>query len=93
MPGDLRPSTGHLFRVERGHGPVWYAKYRLADGWQVQKKLGPAWSERGRPPVDWFTKVRMKDLTEIRVCRPVFYTKTISLVEYSSTRPNASVRH
>jgi integrase len=35
---------------------VWYAKYRLPDGRQVQKKIGPAWGERGRPPVGWFTK-------------------------------------
>jgi integrase len=35
---------------------VWYAKYRLPDGRQVQKKLGPAWTERGRPPTGYFTK-------------------------------------
>lgn len=35
---------------------MWYAKYRLPDGRQVQKKIGPAWSDRGRPPVGWFTK-------------------------------------
>ena len=40
---------GHVFRVERARGPVWYAKYRLPDGRQVQKKIGPAWTERGRP--------------------------------------------
>jgi len=45
-----------VFRVERAHGPVWYAKYRLPDGRQVQKKIGPAWTDRGRPPVGWFTK-------------------------------------
>ena len=28
-------------RVERVRGPVWYAKYRLPAGRQVQKKLGP----------------------------------------------------
>jgi hypothetical protein len=45
--------------VERVRGPAWYAKYRLPDGRQVQKKLGPAWTawtERGRPPAGWFTK-------------------------------------
>ena len=52
----LRPPTGHVFRVERASGAVWYAKYRLPDGRQVQKKIGPAWGERGRPPVGWFTK-------------------------------------
>jgi integrase len=55
MSGLAEPS-GHVFRVERARGPVWYAKYRLPDGRQVQKKIGPAWSDRGRPPVGYFTK-------------------------------------
>jgi integrase len=48
--------TGHVFRVERARGPAWYAKYRLPDARQVQKKLGPAWTERGRPPAGYFTQ-------------------------------------
>lgn len=52
----VRPPTGHVFRVERSGGPVWYAKYRLPGGRRVQKKIGPAWTERGRPPVGCFTK-------------------------------------
>ena len=64
----VRPPTGHLYRVERAHGPVWYAKYRLPDGHQVQKKIGPAWGERGRPPVGWFTtrtaEARLRDLLD-----------------------------
>jgi integrase len=51
-----RPISGHVSRVERRGGPVWYAKYRLPDGRQVQKKLGPAWTARGRPAVGYFTK-------------------------------------
>jgi integrase len=51
-----RIPTGHVYRVERARGPAWYAKYRLPDGRQVQKKLGPAWVERGRPPAGYFTK-------------------------------------
>jgi integrase len=51
-----RPVSGHVFRVERTRGPAWYAKYRLPDGRQVQKKLGPAWTGRGRPQVGYFTK-------------------------------------
>lgn len=51
-----RPVSGHVFRVERKRGPVWYAKYRLPDGRQVQKKLGPAWTRRGRPEAGYFTK-------------------------------------
>jgi hypothetical protein len=38
-----------MFRVERKRGPVWYAKYRLPDARQLQRKIGPAWAERGRP--------------------------------------------
>ena len=48
--------SGHVFRVERQRGPQWYAKYRLADGRQIQRRLGPAWTERGRPPAGWFTR-------------------------------------
>ncbi len=48
--------SGHVFRVERVRGPAWYVKYRLPDGRQVQKKLGSAWTGRGRPPAGYFTK-------------------------------------
>jgi integrase len=56
MATELRVPTGHVFRVDRKRGPVWYAKYRLPDGRQVQKKLGLAWTDRGRPPRGYFTK-------------------------------------
>jgi integrase len=56
-----QPPTGHVFRVERKRRPVWYAKYRLPDGRQLQKKLGPAWTERGRPPAGYFTKRLAED--------------------------------
>jgi hypothetical protein len=42
--------------VDRARGPFWSAKYRLPDARQVQKKLGPAWTRRGRPPAGYFTK-------------------------------------
>ena len=42
-------------------GPQWFAKYRLPDGRQVQKKLGPAWTERGRPAAGYFTKRTAED--------------------------------
>lgn len=51
-----RPVSGHVFRVERKRGPAWYAKYRLADGRQAQKLIGPAWTQRGRPEAGYFTK-------------------------------------
>ncbi len=55
MPG-VSPPSGHVFRLDRVRGPVWYAKYRLPDGRQVQRKIGPAWTERGRPPAGYVTK-------------------------------------
>ena len=48
--------TGHISLRDRDSGSVWYAKYRLADGRQVQRKLGPAWTEKGRPRDGYFTK-------------------------------------
>lgn len=49
--------SGHVRLVKRKRGSdKWYAKYRLPDGRQVQKCLGPAWSERGRPPAGHFTR-------------------------------------
>jgi integrase len=50
-----------VFRVERARGPTWYAKYRLPDGRQVQKRIGPAWTERGRPHAGYFTKRLAED--------------------------------
>jgi integrase len=50
------PISGHVFRVERQRGPQWYAKYRLPDGRQAQKLIGPAWTSRGRPAAGHFTK-------------------------------------
>ncbi len=57
----MRPPSGHVFRVDRLRGPVWYAKYRLPDGRQVQRKIGPAWTERGRPAAGYFTKRLAED--------------------------------
>jgi hypothetical protein len=54
---DQVPSgSGFVFQVDRRSGPVWYAKYRLADGRQVKKKIGPAWKGRSRPADGFFSK-------------------------------------
>ncbi len=52
--------SGHVYKVERETGPVWYAKYRPGDGTQVKKKIGPAWTHRGRPADGYFTKTTAK---------------------------------
>jgi integrase len=48
--------TGHVLLLQRQRGPVYYMKYRLGDGRQVMKLLGPAWTERSRPPAGYYTK-------------------------------------
>jgi integrase len=48
--------SGHVFVASRKRGDQRYAKYRLASGRQVQKKLGPAWTGRGRTPEGYLTK-------------------------------------
>ena len=39
--------SGHVFRVDRANGPVWYAKSRLPDGRQVQKRIATTWTRAG----------------------------------------------
>ena len=48
--------SGHVWRFEGKRRSVWRAKYRLPDGREVKKTLGPAWTARGRPPSGYFTK-------------------------------------
>jgi integrase len=52
----MNRTTGHVYTVNRKRGPQWYAKYRLPDGRQVQKRLGPAYTGHGRPPEGHFTR-------------------------------------
>jgi integrase len=49
QPSRYERATGSLALVQRKRGPVYFAKMRLPDGRQVQRKLGPAWTKRGRP--------------------------------------------
>src|SRR5262249_37949020 len=48
--------SGHIFRHDGARRSVWRAKYRLPPGRQVQKTIGPVWTERGRPRAGYFTK-------------------------------------
>jgi len=50
------PTSGHVYRHDGARGPVWRAKYRLGDGRQVHRKIGPAWTGRGRPPAGFYTR-------------------------------------
>ena len=44
-------ASGHVQLVDRKRGAQWYVKYRPPGGKQVRKRLGPAWTESGRPAV------------------------------------------
>ena len=50
------PVSGHVFKRKGKRGAVWYAKYRLPDGRQQKKRLGPNWTEKTAPPDGYFTK-------------------------------------
>jgi integrase len=50
------PASGFVFRVERARGPQWYAKWREPGGRQVKRRVGPAWTKRGRPDPGFFTR-------------------------------------
>jgi hypothetical protein len=56
VEGEQRIS-GHVFRVERKRE----RSGTRSDGRQVQKRMGPAWSRRGRPPAGYFTKRLAED--------------------------------
>ncbi len=60
-PKSLTPPTGHVFRVDGKRRPIWYAKYRLPSGRQVQRKIGPAWTGRSLPPPGHYTRVTAYD--------------------------------
>jgi len=51
-----RPVSGHVFKRKGKRGAVWYAKYRLPDGRQQKRSLGPHWTEKTSPPEGYFTK-------------------------------------
>jgi integrase len=55
-PPVVAPPSGHVFCVQRQYGLVWYAKYRTGMDRQIQRKLGPAWTRRGRPPHGYFNR-------------------------------------
>ena len=55
------PASGYVFRVERARGPQWYAKWREPGGRQVKRRIGPAWTKRGRPAPGFFTRRTAED--------------------------------
>jgi integrase len=54
--------TGHT--KLRGKRPVWYLRYRGADGCQVQRRLGPDWQDGGAPPPGHYTSRKAQEALE-----------------------------
>src|SRR5215218_634162 len=48
--------TGYVRTIERNGGAVFYAKLKLPDGTQPQRRLGRAWTKRSRPPDGYLTR-------------------------------------
>lgn len=49
-------ATGYVRAIDRRDGPVLYAKLKLDDGTQPQRKLGRLWTKRTRPPAGFLTR-------------------------------------
>jgi integrase len=51
-----RKPTGYVRTIDRKGGPVFYAKLKLPDGTQPQRRLGRVWTKRTRPPEGYLTR-------------------------------------
>lgn len=49
-------ASGSITLVSRRRGDQWYMVYRVPGRKQTRKKIGPAWSEKARPPAGYYTR-------------------------------------
>jgi hypothetical protein len=59
----IAPVSGHLVEVRRRKGVVLFAKWRDASG-QHQRKLGPLWEGKGRPPAGFLSRKQARALLD-----------------------------
>jgi integrase len=50
--------TGYVHAIKRATGIVYYAHVRTADGRRLHRRLGPAWTQRSRPPKGYLTRAQ-----------------------------------
>jgi len=62
-----RRVSGHIYRVERKTGSVWYWKLRRPQGGEERKAIGPEWSGPGRPREGYFTERTAQDALDARL--------------------------
>lgn len=48
-------ASGRIYIRKRKRADQWYMQYRVA-GRRFNRRLGPVWKEKGRPPAGYFTK-------------------------------------
>jgi hypothetical protein len=51
-----RRATGYVRIIPRKSGPTYFAKLKLPDGSQPQRRLGKVWAKRTRPPAGYLTR-------------------------------------
>jgi Phage integrase, N-terminal SAM-like domain len=51
-------ATGYVRTIDRKGGAVFYAKLKLPDGTQPQRRLGRVWTKRTRPPAGHITRAQ-----------------------------------
>src|SRR6476619_2271703 len=56
--------TGYVRTSPRAGGPVFYAKLKLPDGSQPQRRLGKVWAKRTRPPEGYLTRGQAEALLQ-----------------------------
>src|SRR5215212_6611035 len=87
-----QPISGHVFRYNGKRRPTWRAKYRLPDGRQVQKTIGPAWTGRRRPPAGYSTR-RTAEAWLRRVLVEAAAGTLPGMVRTGATVPDACEEH
>jgi integrase len=53
---NIPKATGYVRTIQRADGPVLYAKLKLPDGTQPQRRLGRLWTKRSAPPDGFLTR-------------------------------------
>ena len=67
---------------------MWRAKYRLPDGRQVKRTIGPVWTERGRPRSGFYTRRTAQDwLARVLEAVSEVVTRRVPFVQGSTEPP------
>lgn len=53
-------ASGRVYVRKRKREDQWYAQYRVA-GRRFNRRLGPVWTEKGRPPEGYYTKRKARE--------------------------------